>query len=572
MLGSRPDTSRGDQLRGATGGVRGTALGLLLLACAPPAPTPRAPAPAETVASRATIAARVRETRHPWLRRASFPSFRDELEGLYAPRGYAPLWLDGARPIAEAGEAIAVLADAGEKGLDPDDYDGARLDAERRALRVGAGASPERLALFDVALSVELLRLISDLHIGRANPRSADFVLDVEARKVELPPLVLAAVRAGRVRELVSEVEPHFFDYRRLLAVLAGYRALANDPGVAPVVLENHLRPGDAFPRASEVARWLSALGDLPAGEPAPRDRYEGALVAAVERFQRRHGLEPDGVIGTATARALAVPPAARVRQIELALERYRWIPEVGEQRFVFVNVPAFELHAFDAMDPPEGPALSMRVVAGRAGRTPTPVLAAAMKNVVFSPYWNVPRSIVKGEMLPKLARDPGYLAAEEMEILAGGNVLPDGPESIARLAAGEARLRQRPGPKNALGRVKFLFPNAHGVYLHDTPAQTLFQRSRRDFSHGCVRAEQPEALAAWVLRDQAEWTPERIAEALAGTSETWVRVRSPILVLLFYTTVYVEDDGSVSFYEDLYGHDAALERALARYEDGPPA
>jgi murein L,D-transpeptidase YcbB/YkuD len=266
------------------------------------------------------------------------------------------------------------------------------------------------------------------------------------------------------------------------------------------------------------------------------------------------------------------VPPAARVRQIQLALERYRWIPEVGEQRFVFVNVPAFELHAFDAMDPPEGPALSMRVVAGRAGRTPTPVLAAALKNVAFSPYWNVPRSIVEGEMLPKLARDPGYLAAEELEIVADGSVLPDGPESIARLAADEARLRQRPGPKNALGRVKFLFPNAHDVYLHDTPSQTLFRRSRRDFSHGCVRVEQPEALAAWVLRDQPEWTPERIAEALVGPDEQWVLVRSRILVLLFYTTVQVRDDGSVSFYEDLYGHDAALERALAAYEDGPPA
>jgi murein L,D-transpeptidase YcbB/YkuD len=559
-------------LRGAKVGVRSAALGLLLLACVE-APLARGPAPApEAAASRATIAARVREAEHPWLRRPRFASFRDELEGLYVPRAHAPLWLDGARPSAAAGEAIAALADAGEKGLDPGDYDVALLDAERRALLAEADTSPERLALFDVALSVELLRLISDLHIGRANPRSPDFVRDVEARKTELPPLVLEAVRTGRVRELVSAVEPHFYDYRRLLGALSSYRALASDPAAAPVALEPDVRPGDALAQAGALARWLGALGDLPAGAEAAGDRYEGALVAAVERFQRRHALEPDGVIGAATARALAVPSVARVRQIELALERYRWIPEVGEQRFVFVDVPAFELHAFDAMDPPEGPALSMRVVAGRAGRTPTPVLAAALKNVAFSPYWNVPRSIVEGEMLPKLARDPGYLAAEEMEIVADGSVLPDGPESIARLAADEARLRQRPGPKNALGRVKFLFPNAHDVYLHDTPAQTLFQRSRRDFSHGCVRVEEPEALVRWVLRDQPEWTPERITEALAGTSETWVLVRSPILVLLFYTTVQVREDGTVSFYEDLYGHDAALERALASYEDGPPA
>jgi murein L,D-transpeptidase YcbB/YkuD len=231
----------------------------------------------------------------------------------------------------------------------------------------------------------------------------------------------------------------------------------------------------------------------------------------------------------------------------------------------VFVNVPAFELTAFDRMDPAEGPALSMRVVAGRAGRTPTPVLAAAMKTVVFGPYWNVPRSIVENEILPKLERDIGYLAAEQMEIVADGVVLPETAESVAQLAGGGARLRQRPGVKNALGRVKFLFPNPQDVYLHDTPSQTLFRKARRDFSHGCVRIEQPEALARWVLSDLPEWSPERIEAALADPHETRVAVRSPILVLLFYATVQARSDGSISFYEDLYGHDAELERTLAR-------
>jgi murein L,D-transpeptidase YcbB/YkuD len=174
--------------------------------------------------------------------------------------------------------------------------------------------------------------------------------------------------------------------------------------------------------------------------------------------------------------------------------------------------------------------------------------------------------------MLPKLERDPGFLASQHMEVVAGEQVLPDGPETVARLAAGEARLRQRPGPKNALGRVKFLFPNAHDVYLHDTPAQTLFQRSRRDFSHGCVRVEEPEALAVWVLRDQPDWTRERIAEALAGADERWVSVRSRILVILLAGTARVRRDGSVAFTEDLYGHDAALERALAARDAGPSA
>jgi len=258
------------------------------------------------------------------------------------------------------------------------------------------------------------------------------------------------------------------------------------------------------------------------------------------------------------------VPPSARVRQIELALERFRWIPDVSERRIVLVNVPAFELLALDRIDPPEGPALAMRVVAGRAGRTPTPVLAAVMKRVVLAPYWNVPRSIVVGEMLPKLRRDVGFLAAQDFEIVSGGRVLPATDASVEALAAGHARLRQRPGEKNALGSVKFVFPNPYGVYLHGTPSRQAFRASRRDFSHGCVRVEDASALARWVLADQPDWPPERIAEAMAGNEETTLPVRAPLLVLLFYATAQVRADGRVEFYEDVYGHDAALERALA--------
>jgi murein L,D-transpeptidase YcbB/YkuD len=434
------------------------------------------------------IAARVREARHPWLRWQRFPYYQDELEGLYGPRANAALWLDGARPIPQTAAAISALSDARAKGLDPLAYDAPMLDEMRRMLEAGTPASAEELALFDVALSIGMLRFVSDLHIGRVNPRNVDFGLDVEPKKYELATLLAAAVREGRVSEIVGEAEPGFHAYKRMLNALHLYQSLADDPSVSPVVLERTFAPGDEFEAAPQLARWLRALGDLPPAEVPAEAGYDEVLAVAVERFQRRHGLEPDGVIGPATARALAVPPAARVRQIELALERFRWIPDVAPQRFVFVNVPAFELVAFDRMDPPEGPALSMRVVAGRAGRTPTPVFAGAMKTVAFGPFWNVPRSIVKNELLPKLQRDLGYLAAQGMEIVAEDRVLPATQESVARLAAGTARLRQRPGPKNALGRVKFLFPNPHSVYLHDTPSQTAFRAARRDFSHGCVR------------------------------------------------------------------------------------
>jgi murein L,D-transpeptidase YcbB/YkuD len=547
--------------------VADAGVGLLVALCLLLPPHAAASArEAASAASVETIAARVREARHPWLHWPRFPDYQTPLQILYAPGGYQALWLDGARPTAQARAAILALGDAGAKGLDPLDYEAPMLEQQRRLLDAGARASSHELALFDVALSVGMLRFVSDLHLGRVNPRNVGFGLDVEQH--EFGALLAAALREGRVAALVEELEPRFFAYRRMRNALHRYQALASDPSVAPVAIAGVVKPGDPFPEAAALARWLAALGDLPpqALDAGPLDlRHDGALVAAVERFQARHGLEPDGVIGAATARALAVPAPVRVRQIELALERYRWIPEVGEQRFVFVNVPAFELQAFDGIDPAEGPALSMRVVAGRAGRTPTPVVAAAMRTVVFGPYWNVPRSIVANEVLPRLVREPDYLAEEEMEIVAEGAVLPETPESLAQLAAGEARLRQRPGAKNALGRVKFLFPNPHDVYLHDTPSRSLFRASRRDFSHGCVRVEQPEAFARWVLGDQPEWSEERIAEALASAHDESVPVRGPILVLLFYATVQARADGSVSFYEDLYGHDAALERTLAR-------
>jgi murein L,D-transpeptidase YcbB/YkuD len=522
-----------------------------------------------TAADRRVISARIREGLHPWLRESHFPRQQKGMHWLYAPRAYAALWLDGARLGAQAAPAIAALTDARSKGLDPLDYDAPMLDAMRRSLDARVPASAQELALFDTALSVATLRFLSDLHLGRVVPPDADFGRDIEPERHEVADLLADAAREGRVAEAVAEAEPDFQAYKRMLNALHRYQALASDPSVAPVALEPTLEPGDDFAEAGALARWLGALGDLPPGVVPAEARYDEVLAGGVARFQRRHGLEPDGVLGPATARALAVPPVARVRQIELALERFRWLPDVAEQRLVLVNVPAFELTAYDRMDPPDGPALSMRVVAGRAGRTPTPVLAAALKTVVFGPYWNVPRSIVANEILPKLERDIGYLAAEQMEIVADGNVLAETAESVARLAAGGARLRQRPGPKNALGRVKFLLPNPHDVYLHDTPSQALFRKARRDFSHGCVRIEQPEAFARWVLGDQPEWGPERIEAALAEPKETRVAVRSPILVLLLYATAQARSDGSVSFYEDLYGHDAELERKLAR---GPPS
>ena len=522
------------------------------------------PAPAEPAPDAISrhIETLIRTGRHPDGRRSRSSERRDDLLTVYEPRGFAPLWLSEGRPNEAAAEATRLLGAAGEQGLVPADYDAARLDAARRELASGSVATVATLASFDTGITFGVLRHLQDLHVGRIDPRRLSFDYDIDPKPIDVAALLTNALRDDDLADLVAGAAPEFAQYRRLVAQLARYRALAGERDVGPVVVPGTLRPGEPAPGAEALARWLVALGDRPAASPDVGSVYDGVLVEAIQRFQERHGLAPDGIIGPATARALAVPAEQRARQIELSLERLRWLPTPAGRRAVFVNIPAFELIAVDAVGSEAAPALQMRVVVGKAG-TKTPAFAGAIETVVFAPHWNVPRSIVVHEELPKLRRDPGRLAARRYEIVRGDAVLPANAASVEALAQGRARLRQRPGPGNALGRVKFLFPNSHSVYLHDTPSRELFARSRRDFSHGCIRVERPTELAEWVLRERADWPPERIGAAMAGSRETFVRVDPSVAVVIAYATAVARRDGTISFYEDLYGHDAALERAL---------
>jgi len=286
-------------------------------------------------------------------------------------------------------------------------------------------------------------------------------------------------------------------------------------------------------------------------------------------RFQGRHGLTSDGAIGTRTVAALQVPAAARADQIALALERLRWLPDLGTRRVVAVNIPMFRLWAWEPGPLDEAPVFATDVIVGRAVRTETPVFVETLDHVIFRPYWNVPSSIVRDEVLPAIRRRPGYLASQQMEIVRGpgddAEVVPATPEAVAALAAGTLRLRQRPGPHNALGLVKFVFPNRESVYMHGTPTPSLFARDRRDFSHGCIRVADPPALAAWVLEGVPGWTAARIGDAMQADRPERVPVAAPIDVVLFYMTAAVgPDDGLLHFADDIYGHDRALAGALA--------
>lgn len=357
---------------------------------------------------------------------------------------------------------------------------------------------------------------------------------------------------------------PH---YVLLENALPRYRELAARPALTqlPALPRPSLKQGDSWEGLPALRTLLTALGDLSetgAAQPAavpdatPVATLDATLVEALQRFQERHGLEADGVLGPSTWRALTTPLSQRVRQIERTLARWRELPPNPHSRAIFVNIPRFRLYATSSMTGSEADMLRIDVVVGRTLRDlRTPTFTADMTHVVFRPYWEVPRSIARNEILPAARRDIGHLARNHYELVDGsGRIVTATPEALEQLAAGKLRLRQKPGPDNALGSVKFMLPNAYNVYLHDTPARTLFTRPQRAFSHGCIRVADPFALARFALQDEEGWTPARIAEAMRGDRTLQVNLAEPIRVYIVYGTAIARADGSVLFLEDIYG------------------
>ena len=480
------------------------------------------------------------------------------------------MWLDSTgRPNANARDALRLLADAAADGLAPRDYQA--TDLAERAARLDAAPSTaiSQQPAFERSLDSAMHRYLHDLHFGRIDPRALGFrVARTGAAAPDFAALLQAAAAAGHLPQAVAELRPQLGQYAKLREALARYRALAADGSLSHLPVAVPVKRGEPYYGGAALHRLLLAVGDLPADAAPPIDCNDATLAEGLRRFQTRHSLAVDGVIGRATLAALKVPLAHRVQQLELALERLRWLPDLGARPFVGINIPMFRLWAWDPAAPADA-SISMGVVVGRALNTQTPVLSEEMRYLIFRPYWNLPRSIVRNEVLPALARDPGYLQRNDMEIVRGGGddaqAVAASNENLAALRESGLRLRQRPGPKNSLGLVKFIFPNDADVYLHDTPATQLFGRARRDFSHGCVRVEDPVALAQWVLKDEPGWTRERIQGAMAGTSSLRVDLMRPLPVVLFYMTAMVMPaDQALHFADDIYGHDTRLARALA--------
>ena len=360
-------------------------------------------------------------------------------------------------------------------------------------------------------------------------------------------------------------------EYGRTLNALERYRRLATqDDGEMLPAAEESVEPGDEYEGVPRLIRLLHLLGDLPAdavltaSDGNNADVYDGELVTAVERFQSRHGLKPDGKIGKETLAQLNTPLAFRVRQLELALERWRRRPYDPSRPAIVLNVPEFKLRAFSAGGHAD---LEMKIIVGQANDRQTPLLSSQLDAVIFRPYWNIPLSIQRKELIPEIVKDAKFLPDNHIEVLTPQGAVVDDAASedvLDQLRSGKLRLRQTPGPKNALGLVKFVFPNEHEVYMHSTPARWLFDPPRRDFSHGCIRLEKAEDLAAWALRGESGWSRERVVQAMEGSDSASVRVRQPIQVVTMYVTAVALENGEVDFFQDIYGEDAVLEKELA--------
>ncbi len=480
------------------------------------------------------------------------------------------LWFTHDKPKPQIAEALQILSQAGLEGLRPEDYDPQTLEAQIKQLSgLSGNARTTAQTQFERALTTTMLHYMQDLQQGRIQPRQIHENFHApHHQQPDLRTYLQQAIDQRKLDASIQSLAPTFPLYPALKKALARYKGLSSHPAwkhALPSAKQNKIEPGSPYEGNDQLQARLIALGDLPANTPPPGTLYQGKLVDGIKAFQTRHGLQPDGIIGRGTMEQLQVTPAARANQIALSMERLRWTPLQHGSKVIVVNIPAFMLHAYQ--NRPDGSIdiqVEMKVIIGKALNTQTPLFDEDMKMIEFSPYWNIPPSIARQETIPAIRRDPSYFQKQQLEFVdSQGNVF--NTVSQARLdavLAGTMRIRQRPGPHNALGDIKFIFPNNDHIYMHHTPAVQLFHRSRRDFSHGCIRLEEPVALAKFVLADDPAWTEPRIRSAMDSGKSNTIRLKQPIPVVIAYSTAMVRN-GKVFFYSDIYGHDKLLSVAL---------
>ena len=575
-----------------------------------------------------------------------YSDYQGAVKTFYDDRDYELAWLRDLKPTATAAAFIAAFQSAGAKGLNPEDYDASRWPARiAKIAQIAAAhdtsdAAEDTIAQFDTAMTVCVMRYISDLRIGRVSPEHFNFDINLASKKYDLAEFVSDnAVDAGDVPALIEKVEPDSDQYRATEAALAHYLDLAKLQAAAnaaalPEVAKSGVGVGGEYRATGELMARLELEGDAPgeypyhvpaphammgavqpqvkskqhlgsktiaraqrllhrrdsraASSPTPTTQpaqpvfapphlapvYTAALADAVRRYQARHALDGDGRLTPETIASLNIPLTERVIQLQDSLERWRWLPDQYIHAPLTVNLPEFLLRGYS---PAHQLDFTMRVVVGKVvGDHDTPVFAHMMRYLIFRPYWNVPHDIVEKELMPHIrASGVGYLAKKNFEVTdSKGNVLTN--FTAQQIEHGGLQVREKPGPKNSLGLVKFMFPNQYDIYLHSTPEPELFSRTRRDFSHGCIRVQKPEDLAVWVLANSEtpapagkDWDADSIHDIMTnGQDNRQVNLKTPIPIVIFYVTAIAAEDGTTHFFDDIYGYDQKLQQVLAK---GPP-
>ncbi len=482
----------------------------------------------------------------------------------YENRNFAPVWIDSDGPTAAVDSLLAALRQADREGLNPRDYHVETISSLQRKRRTAETPSPRRLSDLELLCTDAFFLYTSHLLSGHVSATKITPSWNVPHRQADLRQLLTDVSKSGTVADALASVRPQQPEYDALVGALQRYRTYAADGGWPPVPDGPTLKQGASDDRVVRLRERLAVTDDRISADSSSTE-FDAALHEAVLRFQERHGLDTDGVVGPATRKALNVSARERVQQLLVNLERWRWLPGTLGPRHVLVNIAAAELQLVENGEE----TLTMRVVTGRPYRQ-TPVFSDEISYLVFNPYWHVPHSIATRDQLPEIQKDRSYLDRLQLKVFQGWgtNAQPVDPSAIdwARLSQNHFpyRIRQEPGPHNALGRVKFMFPNRHNVYLHDTPSRGLFAKAERTFSSGCIRLERPIELAEHLLSDHPQWSPQRIQSVLKTPSaEQSVPLRTRVPVHLQYWTAWADPDGTVHFRNDVYQRDGAVLKAL---------
>jgi len=493
---------------------------------------------------------------------ALMPSF-------YERRHFKPAWSDEGALLPRAKLFISSLAGAGEEGLQPRDYHFKQLNHLIPKHAKGDAANPGALAQLDLLLTDAFLMYAAHMIGGRVNPETvhAQWVLSPNKKDRDILGMLDTFLASSDPMSLLSSLPPPHEGYHLLREAFKRYEEMLDEGGWEAIPYGKALKKGDRSFRVDLLRRRLQITGDLTSGD-GPVDEFGENVERAVKNFQARHGLEVDGIAGRETLTAMNVPAHSRVDQIRLNLERWRWLPREFENPHIRVNIADYSL----AVVEDDYPVISMKVVVGRDYRR-TPVFSDRIRYLVLNPYWTVPHSIAVKDILPKAKKDPGYLEKEHIRVFSGWD--EDSPELDPNTVDWSAltrnnfryRLRQDPGPHNALGRIKFMFPNKFNVYLHDTNNIALFKKTDRSLSSGCIRVEKPFDLAVYLLKNQPGWTPGLIDEIIAAGKTKTVVLSTPVAVHIKYWTAWVDETMTVHFRKDVYDRDVTLRKAL----DEPP-